>query len=404
MRLTLKICAIICEYNPFHNGHKYLIEQAKIKSGCDAVLCLMSGNFVQRAEAAVIDKYVRAKLALMNGADIILQIPTIFSIACGEIFSSSSIRLLNTIPDITHLAFGCENNNIDLLQNLAYIQNNESEEFKIILQNELDKGNSYPSSYSFATVKMSNSFEKDTTMLNEVLCKPNNLLAIEYLKAINMTKSKIIPLPITRIGSEYNNQILTGKFSSASSIRNQLDKNINIVCETIPKNCFEILKNELIEHKVNNEIFEALIINSIRAMTMTEMENLYDAKEGIENKLYKNAQKFTSISDILFHSKSKRYTMARLKRLLMQSLLKIDKDIMRFSASVNFSRVLGINSSYKDVLKILPKHICVKNQDINSQPIDTQKIIEIEKRASNIYSLLTHKQGNQFYENKLLTI
>ena len=210
----MKILAIICELNPFHNGHKYLIEKAKEMTGCGAVLCIMSGNFTQRGDMCIADKYARAKHAIFGGADLVIQLPSPFAVAPAEIFAKGAIKILSAIPEVTTLAFGCESGNKQDFINSAKLLIGENEKFKSVLNEKLATGESYVKSYSCA-------FEACAGK-KDLLSKPNNILALEYTKAILRTNANMNILPIKRIGADYNDGELKENFSSASAIRKNL--------------------------------------------------------------------------------------------------------------------------------------------------------------------------------------
>ncbi|MCL2256445.1 MAG: nucleotidyltransferase family protein, partial [Firmicutes bacterium] len=201
----MKICAVICEFNPFHNGHKYVLEKAKEMSCCDAVLCIMSGNFVQRAEPSIINKANRTKVALENGADFVVELPTMFAIMTGELFSYGAINIINQIKTVTHIAFGSECGNIESLKKTANLQ--LSEEFNEKLKNMLKSGMSYSSAMS---------------ILSGFEMKSNDILAVEYLKQLLKINSNIEPIAIKRQKSNYNDKGLIENFSSATAIREAL--------------------------------------------------------------------------------------------------------------------------------------------------------------------------------------
>ena len=221
----MKICAIICEYNPLHYGHLYHIQKAKELSGCDAIMCIQAGNFTQRGEPAISNKYVRARMALEAGADIVVQIPTAYCCSSAEIFSLAGVKIANSFKNVTHLAFGCETENYELLKEVAKFFANEPKEYKDKLKKFLDQGDSLPVSRQKAVEEMMKEdkvvFSEITETLN-ILTKPNNILAIEYLKALYKTKSKIEPIFTTRSNSDYNSADLNGKDSSATAIRTRL--------------------------------------------------------------------------------------------------------------------------------------------------------------------------------------
>ncbi|MGN1235341.1 MAG: nucleotidyltransferase family protein, partial [Christensenellaceae bacterium] len=207
----MKICAVISEYNPFHNGHRYLLDQIRSTGEFDAVLCLMSGNFCQRGEAAVLDKYTRATHALLGGADAVIELPVVFATGSAEIFARGAIRLLSAIPSVKAIAFGCEKGTKQLLWETARATLVETETFRSHLQAYLAEG----IGYAAARERAWRAVGVDTTLF----ASPNDILGLEYTKAILREGSPIDVLPVRRIGDGYNDATPSGTFASASAIR-----------------------------------------------------------------------------------------------------------------------------------------------------------------------------------------
>lgn len=218
----MKICAVVCEFNPFHYGHLDCFMQAKEKSGADALMCIMGGNFSQRGEAMIVNKHIRARIAIENGADIVVQIPTAYAIASAEIFALAGVKIANSFENVTHLAFGVETKKPELLIELANFFLNEPKEFKTALKKHLKEGNSLVVSRQKALEDMvwvdKINLSEITEAVN-IIGKPNNILAIEYLKALIITNSKIQPVFIDRSESNYSSIKLNGKNTSATAIR-----------------------------------------------------------------------------------------------------------------------------------------------------------------------------------------
>ena len=206
----MKICAIICEYNPFHNGHLYQIQAAKAATGADAILCLMSGNFVQRGEAAVFEKHLRAKHALLGGADAVIELPAVFATSNAEIFAKGAVKLLSSVPDVKMLSFGTETASEKELLNAATLLLNEPKEISERIRKRLQDGVSYAKARAEAW---------EDKIPQELLTSPNNILALEYAKAILTYQADIKLFPIKRLGGGYNETALNGSYSSATSIR-----------------------------------------------------------------------------------------------------------------------------------------------------------------------------------------
>ena len=404
----MKICAVICEFNPFHNGHKFVLDKAKEMSGCDAVLCVMSGNFVQRAEPAIVNKAFRTKISLLNGADFVVELPVFFSTMSGELFSYGAINIIKQIKKVTHLAFGSECGNIDDLRKIATLQ--LSEEFNSNLKKILNSGISYSGAMSILTGKE---------------MKSNDILAIEYIKQLVKTNSQITPIAIQRQKSNYNDTTLINNFSSATAIRNGLkligadllnhpifySEQYNGSEMPAPTNDLFLLEknvpnlNELINHistnNVNFNLFEKLIIASIR--NNKNLSALVDAREGLEIKLKKNALEHNNLEKIFELTKSKRYTMSRIKRLAIQALFNIIPQMLSKLNPVPI-RVLGVRNDFKKHLNVFPqKNTIISTKDYYKLKKKHSDYIRIEKEAENIFSLLT-ASPSRFYSYQLVVI
>lgn len=397
----MKLCAVVCEYNPFHNGHAYHLQKAARAANADAILCIMSGNFVQRAEPAVVNKYLRAECALLGGADIVLELPTVFAVANGQQFAEGALSVLKSIPNVSYLAMGCEDPKETALQRIADIQAEESDAFKTILKDALQEGCSYASAYTKATVQIAEKLYSMGTLCDIILKKPNNLLAIEYLKSIKKLQADIKPILIRRQGNGYNTATVGGDYISATAARALLQaKDFTPLEAYIPPNCLPKLRAEIMAHSVDIGLYEGLVLHALRTAPNSD---LYDAAEGIEQKLIGNAQTYTNLTKVLEETKSKRYTMSRLRRLCLQALLGITKTLMRTSSAAP-TRLLGIRNEVRGMLGDLPPSVLIQNTDMNHLEPPQTAFLEIDKKASMLYSLITRKDGNSFTGNRLLTV
>jgi len=208
----MKLAAIVCEYNPFHKGHQYHIEETKRKTGCDGIVAVMSGNFVQRGEGALFSKETRAKAAVLGGADLVLELAPYFAVQSAEAFSLGALKIITSIPEIKYLSFGAEEENIDILKKAASILTDEPQSYKTALKEELDKGISYPTARQKALLKIG---ENDAA---KALSSPNNILGVEYLKALKKFKSDIVPIAVKRVGAAHDSKA-AGDMVSASYLR-----------------------------------------------------------------------------------------------------------------------------------------------------------------------------------------
>ena len=399
----MKICAIICEYNPLHYGHLYHIQKAKELSGCDAVMCIQAGNFTQRGEPAITNKYVRARMALEAGADIVVQIPTAYCCSSAEIFALAGVKIANSFDDVTHLAFGCETENFELLKEIAKYFANEPKEYKEKLKKFLDLGDSLPVSRQKAIEELMKEdkveFSEITETLN-ILTKPNNILAIEYLKALIRTKSKIEPIFTTRSNSDYNSADLNGKDSSATAIRTKLlsKQKIRAIKKLVPSFTYKLLKDDIDEFGLPDlNLYNDLCSYVVKTSLASDYKNVYDVSEGIENRFLESAKKFKDFNELLLDVKTKRYTYTRLKRIVLRLLLKIDKNIVSEIYKMDklpFIKVLAFNAEKKDCLSSVSANtnLIIRNSNIVHNPSEEYvTLANIEDRANAVFNLLLKK-------------
>ena len=369
----MKICAIICEYNPFHNGHLYQIQEAKRLSGADAILCIMSGNFVQRGESAIINKFTRAKHAVLSGADAVIELPTIFATSNAELFAKGAIHILSSIPSVSTLCFGCENADKEMFLNAAKLLNNEPKEISEKIKTLMASGISYAKARAQAW---------NNAIPDEFLNCPNNILGLEYTKAILSKKASIDILPIQRMGAGYNENTLNEVFSSASAIRNNLDNKIQ-------------LKNQLPDYVLadlpakHNDNLDMLEKYAILYRSKDEIAKVCDCNEGLENAFKKAANANSTLCEALT---SARYTSSRIRRIALQNLLNIEEDLIRNAlTSALFLRVLAIRNSRQDLLTALSESaftLIIRARDEEKLPMETQPYYERDIFAEKVFNLM----------------
>ena len=263
----MKICAIICEYNPFHNGHLYQLREAKRLSGADAVLCIMSGNFVQRGEAAIMDKFTRAKHALTAGADAVIELPVVFSTSNAELFAKGAISVLSSIPAVKTLCFGCENANETAFKLAARYLNDEPQDVSDKIKELIASG------VSFAKAR-ANAWAGYIPL--EILCSPNNILGLEYTRAILTKNANIDILPIERVGSGYHQTELQDDFPSATAIRRTLQEQ-----KTLKNGVPDFVLRDL--PKTLENTLETLEKHAVLSRSKEEIARVCDCSEGLEN-------------------------------------------------------------------------------------------------------------------------
>lgn len=395
----MKVLGIVAEYNPFHNGHKYHLEKSKLITGCDFTVAIMSGNFVQRGEPAIVDKWTRAKMAIDNGVDLVIELPFMYSCSSAEFFAYGAIKILNSLGIIDYISFGSELGEVDTLENIANILVKEPEIFRKYLKIELNKGIQYPKARNNALKKFFQ--EQNSSLFNKIdniISTPNNILAIEYLKSIKKLNSNIIPITIKRKKANYNSYNLTGNISSANAIRNSIknNKDLNIVKETLPNNSYNYMVEFYNKYGTFNYLdnYQDILLYLIRTSSPNYIKHFPDVNEGLENRIYNYFQSNDSLNNILDFIKTKRYTFTRLKRILINILVGLDKDTFDIlnTHGPQYIRVLGCNakgikilnnSKNKNSIPIITKFSQYKqyNNDI------LNNMIMLDKKSTDIYFL-----------------
>lgn len=369
----MKKVGIIAEYNPFHNGHIYHLNETKKMFPNAYYILILIGNFTERGDVSIINKWDKTKIALSYGFDLVVELPFNISTSSANIYAKGAITLLNYLK-CDYLVFGSETNDINLFKEIANATNN-NKNYEAKIKYYLDKGFNYPKSCSKALYDI----------LNVTIDKPNDVLGLEYVKSIINTKSNIIPISIKRTNSYHNNNILS-EIASASSIRNNLD-DIEKVKHTLPNISLSCINNidlnnyfELIKYQI--------IIND-------NLDNILDVDEGIENKLKKEIHNTSNINDLILKIKSKRYSYNKLKRMLLHILTNTQKN---YNTKINYIRVLGLSNNGKNILKE------IKNINI---PIITKYKKEYDKlfyddiKAAKIYSLITNYNYKEEYKSSI---
>lgn len=345
-----KVLGIIAEYNPFHNGHLYHINESKKAVNADYVVTIISGNFVQRGDTSLIDKWSKAEMAIKNGADLVIELPLLYSISSAENFAEGGIKMLNSFNIVDYISFGSELCDVNILNEFADVLFHEPKEFVSVLNHELSKGFSYPKARENALLMYLNDIRKYANILSS----PNNILAIEYLKALKKYKSSIIPVSINRNKVDYNSTEIVDGFASATAIRKiAMTNDVWSLRQAMPKSSFDIMYECLRSGKTVSSLarFEKEIIYNLRRMAISEIANLPDVTEGLEYSIKNAANCCNTIDELINIVKSKRYTTTRLKRILVYCLLGITKKDMQDSKKVTpYVRVLGFNEKGKELL------------------------------------------------------
>lgn len=359
--------AIIAEYNPFHKGHLYHINKTR-ELGSQNIIAVMSGNFVQRGEPAIINKYLRTKSALLNGVDMVLELPVEYATSGADVFSFGACDIIKKSGIINSISFGCEQGSIEDFKDIAELLNNETDEFKSILKSEINKGVSYPSARAY-------SIEKVLNINTDFLNNSNNILALEYLK--NLLGTDIKPIAIKRKTSSYNDTKLTGEISSATAIRNAILINDKSFLNSIPENITEFLNNP----SISLDCFSDILHYVIRTKR-TDIREYADITEGLENRII-SLSKGQKISEFIDEIKTKRYTYSKIKRALLHIILGIKKSDQDMTG-VRYIRVLGVK---KDKLHLLASLTKKSEVPIITKVSNNKDLLKKEITASDIYNI-----------------
>lgn len=389
------VLGIIAEYNPFHNGHIYHLEKSKKDTGSDYSVAVISGNFTQRGSTSLVNKWEKAKMAIANGVDLVIELPTLYSISSAENFADGAIKLLDNLKIVDFVSFGAETPNQAVLEHLADILYHEPKEYKALLSIELDKGLPFPKARENALMMYLN----DQKNVKKIIASPNNILAIEYLKAIKKYNSKIKTNIIGRFESDYNSNNVTGNIASSTAIRNMIKNSaFGILPRLMPQSSATILAKNIKQGHAIPDIsaFEKEIIYNLRKMSIAEIKELADVGEGLEYSLKEAANSCNTLVDLLNNIKSKRYTQTRIQRILLYVLLGITKKDMEISKkTVPYVRVLGFNNNGKyllsEITKANPKLPVItsvkKFIDSNNKNRNLDVLLSKDIFATNVYTI-----------------
>lgn len=388
-----KLC-IISEYNPFHFGHLYHFEQSVQKSKPDFKIAIISGNFVQRGEPSIINKWEKAQTALLAGFDLVVELPVLYSISSAENFANGAVKIANLLATDC-LSFGSESGDLEKLKKLTSLISENEKKFIQHVKQKISEGFSYPKSQELIINEMFGTEFKN-------ICSPNNILGFEYLKSISSLSANIIPITIKRDASKF----------SSSHIRALIREKETDIKKMLPDFSYSIL-NKNIEN--NNAIyslkaFEKEIFYTLRKMNDEDLRNIPDIPDNMYSNIRKAASNTNNLDDLIFILKNKSITQARIQRILLYILLGISKaDIEMSKKIVPYIRVLGMNENGKKIISSLDNTInvitSVKNFENECTDSNLCRMLEIDKLATDIYTLAygSNSKANLDYTTRLLT-
>jgi len=390
----MKAAGIICEFNPFHNGHKYLFDMVRQDINPDALVCVMSGNFVQRGEPAFWDKYTRAKMAVNCGADIVIELPVVYAVNNAKEFASGGIEILNSLGCISHYCFGSESGDAKELLKIAEATLNEDKEFAAIIKAFLGEGISYPKAYEMALNKR---FSIETAV---DLSASNNILALEYIKSAQRLKSKMTPYTIKRTGSEHDADDASSDNCSSSYIRKMLLEKVDLsrMQYAYPSENDGLMYNHF-DCSVALDKYFSLVRYSVLRKSAYDLADILEISEGLENKIKKSLLNASDLEELIQLIKSKRYTYARISRILAQIVLGITKEEYSECKKYPYARVLAFNEKGRELLKELKVSSSVPIlTNLNKQDEIAGNLpgLKFDYFASDIYSIIS---GKTIYEN-----
>lgn len=366
----MKISGIVCEYNPFHNGHKYHMEETR-KNGATHIIAVMSGNFVQRGDVAVLDKFKRAEIAVKSGADLVIELPVQYSLSPAELFARGAVYLLCSLGVVDEISFGSECGDVNKL--ISAVENMEKISDSTQIRQLTEKGFTYPKAVSAV-------LGEEYPESAEITAEPNNILGIEYIKAINYFNADIQPFTVKRAGTAHDSMDTAETFASASYIREHMADS----AEFLP----EISANALCGDTALLKRLEPVILYRLRTASLEEIKAVSDCVDGLGERIF-SARSAVSLDEFFNAVKTKRFTMARIRRIVLSLLIGIkSKDMKNLPPYI---RIIALNESGREIL--------AKAKGKSRIPFDTsivklsrndhisQRFAELEAVASDIYGL-----------------
>lgn len=385
----MKICACIAEYNPLHLGHIKHIDYMRNVLGAEKIIVIMSGNFCQRGEPAVLSKFTRAKEAIIAGADMVIELPTVFAIGNAETFASGAVKILNSLGVVDGICFGAESGNSEDFINIATALSSESKAYKKAIKEHLDKGE------SLAKAKLLALKESETSFDENLLSLPNNILGVEYAKAIIKNKSTMQIFPMKREGN-HNDKTLKKGITSASSIREMIKAGkIKKVKGNVPS----FVYRDLVPYPSS---FDKMIMTKVITESEESMKNLPDCTEGLENRIKALSKENLNLEELIAKVTTKRYTSSRIRRILISNLLGVTEELKNDCLNKPlYTKVLAVAEDSKELISLLTTKSSIP---VLTRKSDSEKLTKTAKTcfkkdvlASELYNLATGKKENENY-------
>ncbi|MDR0696989.1 MAG: nucleotidyltransferase family protein [Christensenellaceae bacterium] len=399
----MKITAIICEYNPMTNGHIRHLNKAKSDTGCDTILCIMSGSFVQRGDPAIADKYFRAQVAVKQGADVVVELPTIYAISPADNFAFGAIKTISAFSDVEYLSFGSECGDAELLTKAAMLLSDEPGELSALIQKNSKNGDNYPKARALALNEYGKK-HKDFENLIGILDKPNNVLGIAYITAVLKAGLNIKIHTIKRDGADYNSVECDSDYPSSTAIRNAIKrKDLESIANDVPYEVYSYIS----KLQTGEDALSDMILFKIKSMSKEELSTCYDVStNGILNRIKAASISATTLDQLLETAKTKNHTMARIKRLCLYALFgitnKMYQDAVTCPAHVS---ILAINESRKDTilssLSLSCKNVLTRFSDVNRVDKTLRFLIQLDFTAQGTLNIINRTSS---YNKKMLLV
>ncbi|WP_081625568.1 nucleotidyltransferase [Bacillus sp. 123MFChir2] len=381
----MKASGIVVEYNPFHNGHAYHVQQTKKLTNADIIIAVMSGPFLQRGEPALVSKWARTQMALANGVDIVVELPYAFATQKAETFADGAISILDALR-VSEVCFGSESGNIEHFYNTVTLRQAEQVAFHSLVQQYLKTG----MSYAKATSEAFSSLQKNIATID--ISEPNNILGMHYIEAIIKQKSLMKASTIMRFASHYHDETFQDeRIASATSIRKQLfndPKNFSAIIPFIPKATKLLLEQYIHSYRLlhNWEHYFHLLKYKLLTMSPLQLQNIYEVEEGLEHRILSSIQEATSFTKFMETLKTKRYTWTRLQRICTHILTNTTKEEIHkahVEQHAQFIRLLGMSQKGQSYISAMKKQITLPL--LSHTKVLQHPLLDIDRRASAVY-------------------
>lgn len=395
LEASMKVVGFITEYNPFHYGHKYHLEKSLEMTGATHSIAIMSSSFVQRGEPSIVDKWTKARMAIENGVDLVIELPFLYSTQSAELFALGGVKIMDALNIVDYIAFGSEIGNLEPLNEIVDILLKEPDLFKKVLKDHLNLGMSFPTARSMAIKDYLSQNRPLTYDYEAILKQSNNILAIEYLKALKQLNSNISPVAISRQGSDYKEEKINHLFASATAIRKSiLENGVQSIKKLVPRPTYDLLQDFYHEHHSFNQLenYYSIIKFLLLTMDKNKLGEILDMEQGLENRIIEKSIPSKNIRDLIEQSSTKRYPKTRIQRILIHILNNLyGKSIKNlYEEQVPYIRFLGANHKGLELLNRIKQRSDVPiltkfshYEDFENPVVD--EFIHYEKKATDLY-------------------